>query len=71
MNNVLNNLFIEIMDTNYKINNVEIAVPEWNEESYSCACHDDFTIGSYNIEFELITLRFNANDCVNNFMFFS
>ena len=80
MNKVGDNSCAEIMGTSDSIKSVkssERVVPEWNEETNYCTCHNSFSISSCKIElFEPIALRFSVylfvlilRRCINSLVF--
>ena len=68
-NNILHTQVIDIEDN---ADVVQITAPKWNGD-LKCYTHDDDfnSFGHELLCFELIVLRFNANDWLNTFWFFS
>ena len=72
INDCNNILHSEVEDAENNIVLIKIRVPIWNRELKECMFEDAFNSSGHKLTYlEPIVLRFNSNDCLNIFWFFS
>ena len=72
MDNTNNFLHTQVFDAEDNTDVIQIAAPMWNGDLKCYTCGDDFNSFGHKLTcFEPIVLRFNVNDCRNDFWFFS